>query len=148
MRAMTTRVMDETVRQAVNRSAIVAGVLGVVLSPIPLADEIAFVPVLAVLATRIGKSHGLGFRQVPWRPIAKTTVAALTARAALNLAVSYIPGVAAVANAVSAVTTTKLLGRYMDDACADPASAHPMSIAEVTGLLKEALTFRRPPQPV
>jgi uncharacterized protein (DUF697 family) len=137
------REMDESVRKAVNRTALLTGAIGVVLSPIPLADELVFVPIFGVMAAQIGKAHGLAFKQLPWRPIAETALATLTARAALNVAVSYVPGVAAVANAVSAVTATKLLGRYIDDACANPAAAHPLSIREATERLKEALSLRR-----
>src|ERR1043166_165809 len=88
------------VSRIINRTSLVTMALAAVLSPIPLADELLFVPVYGVVAARIGKHHGLATRDVPWRPIVMTALAALGARAAINVTVSYIPGVAAVANAI------------------------------------------------
>jgi uncharacterized protein (DUF697 family) len=135
--------MIDAVRKTVNRTSMVTGAIGVVLSPIPLADELVFLPVCGVMAARIGSAHGLALKSVPWGPVAKTTLATLGARAALNVAVSYIPGVAAVANAVSAYAVTQVLGRYIDEACADPATAHPLSIQEAGQRLKDAFARQR-----
>jgi uncharacterized protein (DUF697 family) len=132
--------MTEAVRRLVARTSYVTATIAVMLSPIPLADEIALLPVFGVMTGRIGKTHGLKLRDVPWRPIATTTVAALTARATVNLAVSYIPGVAALANAVSAVTITRMLGHYVDEACAEPSRAHPLSAKEILGRMKRAVS--------
>jgi hypothetical protein len=131
--------VTDRIRKLVARTSYVTGAIAVVLSPIPLADEIAFLPVFGVMASRIAKSHGLAMRDVPWRPIAATTVAALAARATVNVAVSYIPGVAAVANAVSAVTVTRLLGSYVDGACAEPGTARALSVKEIVTRMKDAL---------
>jgi uncharacterized protein (DUF697 family) len=131
------------VRKLVARTSYVTGALAVVLSPVPLADELAFLPVFGVMASRIATAHGLAMKDVPWRPIASTTLAALAARATVNLAVSYIPGVAAVANAVSAVTVTRLLGDYVDEACAEPATAHPLSVKDLAARMKEALQAKK-----
>jgi uncharacterized protein (DUF697 family) len=131
--------MTESVRRLVSRTSFVTGALAVVLSPVPLADEIAFLPVFGVMAARIAKAHGLAVKDVPWRPIAATTVAALAARATVNVAVSYIPGVAAVANAVSAVTVTRLLGSYVDEACQEPAVARPLSLKDIAARMKDAV---------
>jgi uncharacterized protein (DUF697 family) len=133
-------VTSESVRKLVSKASYVSGAIAVVLSPIPLADEIALLPVFGVMAGRIGKLHGLKLRDVPWRPIAVTTAAALAARATLNLAVSFVPGVAAVANAVSAVTVTRMLGRYVDEACETPAAAHPLSMKDILGQMKPIKT--------
>src|SRR4051794_13917804 len=91
------------VSRIINRTSLVTMALAALLSPIPLADELAFIPVYGVMASRIGKRHGLAARDVPWKPIVGTALAALGARAAINVTVSYIPGVAAIANAISAV---------------------------------------------
>ncbi len=136
--------MSEAVRKLVARTSYVSGAIAVVLSPIPLADEIAFLPVFGVMAARIAKTHGLAMKDVPWRPIATTTLAALAARATVNLAVSYIPGVAAVANAVSAVTLTRMLGSYVDEACAQPKAAQALSVKEIVARMKDALAGQGP----
>ena len=112
------------------------------LSPIPLADELALLPIFGVMTGRIAKTHGMKLSEVPWRPIAKTTVAALAARATVNVAVSYIPGVAAVANAVSAVTVTRMLGSYVDDVCMEPSTARPLSVKDVIARMKEVVSGR------
>ncbi|MEO6420934.1 MAG: hypothetical protein ABIP39_16090 [Polyangiaceae bacterium] len=104
--------------------------IGVVLSPIPLADELALLPVYGLMTSRIGTHHGLERSEVPWRPIALTAFAGLAARAAINLTVSFIPGVAAVANAASAAALTELFGRYVDTACQNPADAHILTVRE------------------
>jgi uncharacterized protein (DUF697 family) len=136
--------MTESVKKVVSRTSYVTGALAVALSPIPLADELAFLPIFGVMATRIGKAHGLVLRDIPWKPIAATTLGALAARATVNVAVSYIPGVAAVANAVSAVALTRMLGAYVDDACENPNAAQPLSVREISARLKSALRKKAP----
>ena len=49
--------MTEAVRKLLARTSMVTGALAVVLSPIPLADEIVFLPVFGVMAARIGKTR-------------------------------------------------------------------------------------------
>src|SRR3954466_12477110 len=98
------------VRRVITRTSVVGFGLGVILSPIPLADELLLFPVYAVMTARIAKHHGLSFREIAWKPILSTAAAGLAARAAINVTVSFIPGVAAVANAVSAAALTQLMG--------------------------------------
>jgi uncharacterized protein (DUF697 family) len=105
------------VARAIRSASIAAAALGVVLSPIPLADELVLLPVYGMLTASIARSRGVGLHAVPWRPIALTALAGLGARAALNLTVSYIPFVAAAANAASGVALTRFLGHYVDAAC-------------------------------
>ncbi len=107
----------EEVARAIRGASIAAGALGVILSPIPLADELVLLPVYGVLTARIARSRGVGLHAVPWRPIALTALAGLGARAAINLTVAYIPIVAAAANAASGVALTRFFGRYVDTAC-------------------------------
>ena len=134
--------MTEGIRRLITRTSVLTGALAVVLSPVPLADELVFLPVFGVLALRVGKVHGLSQKDMPWRPMVATTIAALAARATVNVAVSFIPGVAAVANAVSAVTVTRMLGQYFDGACAAPADARPLSVREIAASMKVALSGR------
>jgi len=54
---------------------------------------------------------------VPWKPIFTAVTAGLASRAAVNVAFALIPGVAAVANAVSAAALTRALGSYADTVC-------------------------------
>jgi uncharacterized protein (DUF697 family) len=123
--------MKATVQRIVDRSSVVAAGLGVLLSPFPLADEALLLPLLGTMTLRIGHAHGLGWKELPWRAMAKTAVGGLVARATLNLGVSYIPFVAAAANAATAATLTGAFGAYADRACGDPTHAHLETLDEL-----------------
>jgi uncharacterized protein (DUF697 family) len=123
--------MKATVQRIVDRSSVVAAGLGVLLSPFPLADEALLLPLLGTMSLRIGHAHGLGWKELPWRAMAKTAVGGLVARATLNLGVSYIPFVAAAANAATAATLTGAFGAYADRACDDPTHAHRETLDEL-----------------
>jgi uncharacterized protein (DUF697 family) len=123
--------MTPTVEKLIRRTTILTGALGVVLSPIPLADEILLLPIYAVMTTRIGKDHGIKARALPWKPICATALSGLAARAAINVTVSYIPGVAAAANAATAVALTQFFGRWVDDICARPGEARSLGMNEI-----------------
>ena len=113
---------------AIHTTSAMAAVVGAVLSPIPLIDEILLLPLYSALTLRIAHAHRVRLFSIPWRPIMSTTFSGLFARAALNLTVGLIPGVAAVANGVSAFALTEFLGRYIDDACIDPSKATPIGV--------------------
>jgi uncharacterized protein (DUF697 family) len=113
--------------------------IGVVFSPIPLLDELVLLPIYGVMASRIGKQHELTFAQVPWKPIGATAVAGLAARAAVNLTVSYVPGLAAVANAVSALALTQFFGRYVDEACAHPDDVRALRVQEIVSAMRDSM---------
>jgi uncharacterized protein (DUF697 family) len=140
MRPGEQNTMNSNVDRVVRRTSVLTAALGVILSPIPLADELLLLPIYGVMVARIGKAHGLSSGQIPWKPVVATAVAGLAARAAVNVTVSYIPGVAAVANAVSAVALTRFFGRYVDGACREPASARALSIQDILAALR---TLRR-----
>jgi uncharacterized protein (DUF697 family) len=128
--------MSPRVERLIRRTSILTAALGVVLSPLPLVDELLLLPIYGVLVSRIGKDHELAFGQVPWKPICATAFAGLTARAAVNLTVSYVPGVAAAASAASAVALTQFFGRYVDEACTHPADAKPLGVQEVVNHIR------------
>jgi uncharacterized protein (DUF697 family) len=130
--------MSPRVERLIRRTSLVTAGLGVVLSPLPLVDELLLLPIYGVLATRIGSEHNLKFRQMPWKPICATALAGLTARAAVNLSVGYIPGVAAAASAVSAVALTQFLGGYIDEACADPNDVSPLGVQEIVARIRSS----------
>lgn len=135
--------MTPEIAKAVHRTAIGSAVLGAILSPIPLVDELVLFPVYGWLTARIGSAHGLAYAAVPWKPVLRTAFNGLLARAGLNLAVSYIPGVAAVANAATAGLLTELFGQYADEACADPAAAKAVGVREITDLLRKKAVSSR-----
>jgi uncharacterized protein (DUF697 family) len=132
--------LNDAVKSIVKRNTVASAVIGAVLSPIPLIDEVVLIPFYLLMAKKIAGKHELGRGQVPWKPIARTTFNGLFARAAVNVTVSYIPGVAAAANAASAAALTALLGNYVDDACKDPAAAQPIGVKAIVAVLKDKLT--------
>lgn len=127
---------SDEVDRLIRRTSIASAAVGVVLSPIPLADELVLLPMYAVMTTRIAKQNQLPLSRVPWRPVLATAVAGLAARAAVDVTVSYIPVVAAVANAVSAVALTQLFGRYVDGACKDPEGTKGITVKEILAMLR------------
>jgi uncharacterized protein (DUF697 family) len=139
--------MSPEVEKTIHRTSIVAAVIGAVLSPVPLADEIVLMPVFAVLATSIARQRGVVKGRMPWKPILGTAAAGLGARAAVNISVSYIPGVAAVANAASAALLTELFGQYVDVACAAPDEARVLSMKQMVDALKQRLRDKPPRVP-
>ncbi len=136
--------MNAEAAKIVHRTAAVTAGIGALLSPIPLLDELVLFPVYADLARRIGRSRGLPASELPWRPVLRTAFNGLLARAGLNLAVSYIPGVAAVANAASAALLTELFGRFADEACAAPKEAAPVGVKAIASLLRDQVARWRP----
>jgi uncharacterized protein (DUF697 family) len=128
---------DPTVERTIRRTSFATAAIAIVLSPIPLADELLMLPIYALLTTSIARSRGLARKQIPWRPIVSTATAGLGARAVVNVTVSYIPGVAALANAATAVALTELFGRYVDSACAEPDQARPLTPKQILAALQE-----------
>src|ERR1700744_968792 len=94
------------VKSVIMQTTVASVALGVILSPIPLADELLLVPIYGVMSARIGKARGISVLAVPWRPIGTAVLAGLAARAAANVGFAFLPGVAAVANAISAAALT------------------------------------------
>jgi uncharacterized protein (DUF697 family) len=115
------------VKSVILQTTVASAALGVILSPIPLADELLLVPIYGVMTARISRARGVGLTRVPWRPIGAAIVAGLAARAAANVGFAFIPGVAAVANALSAAALTKVLGEYADTACQKGAAPWPFA---------------------
>ena len=111
--------MASCARTIATASALSAAVAAL-LSPIPLADEIALMPLYAALAARLARIHRVPLRHVPWGALAATTWNGLVARAAANLAFNLLPLLAAGVNATTATVLTVSLGRYFDRALAHP----------------------------
>jgi len=105
------------VKAVILQTTVASAALGVLLSPVPLADELLLVPIYGVMSARIARARGVGVVGAPWRPIGAAIVAGLAARAAANVGFAFIPGIAAVANALSAIALTKVIGDYADAAC-------------------------------
>jgi hypothetical protein len=115
--------MTPRANKIVRVSELGAAAIAAVLSPIPLADELLIGPGLLGIAAIVGLERGLTLRELPWRALASTAAAGLGARAALNLAVATLPGVAAVANAATAFALTRAYAEWADRACADATAA-------------------------
>jgi uncharacterized protein (DUF697 family) len=115
--------MKPRARRLVHATEIGAAAIAAILSPIPLADELVIAPALLGVAAVVGHDRGLALAELPWRVLAKTAIAGLATRAAFNLATAYLPGVATVANAVTAYALTRAYAEWADRTChgAEPA---------------------------
>jgi len=137
--------MKAEVRRTVRNTCIFSASVAIVLSPIPLADEIVFFPTFGLMARRIAKHHDIAARTLPWKSILTTVGGALAARATVNLVVAALPGVSAAANATSAVFLTTLLGNYIDAICTDPTAPRALTMQEILTQLRARV--RATPQP-
>jgi uncharacterized protein (DUF697 family) len=106
--------MTPRARTIVRAAEIGAAAVAALLSPVPLADELVMGPALLGIAAVIGHEHGLTLVDLPWGTLAVAAMAGLTARAGLNLATSALPGVAAVANAVTAFALMRVYAEWAD----------------------------------
>jgi uncharacterized protein (DUF697 family) len=131
------------VKKLIHRTSAVAAGISVVLSPIPLLDEVVLLPAYGIFTARIASRHGLGMAQIPWRPIWKSAFAGLLARGVVNIGVAFVPGVSAVAGAATAAALTEIFGHYVDEACREPATAMPLTIRGVIATLKLALKKKK-----
>jgi uncharacterized protein (DUF697 family) len=129
--------MEPNVRALVHKTTILSATIGVVLSPIPLLDEIVLIPVFAQMTRRIAKLHALA--KVPWRPIVKSTAVGLIARGMVNIPFAPVPGVSTAVDAATAAALTEILGEYVDAVCRDPESAQPLKVREVASMLQRAV---------
>lgn len=136
--------MKPEIEAVVKRSCAMGAAIAVVASPVPLADELALLPLYGWMAVRIGREHGLEARALPWRAMSATVAKGLLARGLMNLSVSFLPGVAAVANAASVTAFTWWLGGYMDRACGAPGEATVPPVREMFALLKSLVTQPKP----
>ena len=128
--------MEAGIGRVVHATSATAAAIGALLSSFPLVDELLLAPLYGLMALRIGRLHALELAAIPWRPIGRTTFNGLLARAGLNIAVAFIPGVAAAANALSAAALSEWLGRYVDACCDAPAEASSISIIEILADLR------------
>jgi uncharacterized protein (DUF697 family) len=133
--------VNEEVTALVHKTSIVSATIGVVLSPVPLLDELVLIPVFAAMTKRIARAHAID--RVPWKPIAKSTAVGLVARGLVNIAFVAIPGVSTAVDAATAAALTEVLGKYVDETCADPAAARTLKVREVMGMLKAAAQAAR-----
>jgi uncharacterized protein (DUF697 family) len=122
-----------------------AAAVAAVLSPIPLADEVLLFPALLGVGAAVGRARGVRLRALPWGAFAATAAIGLTARAGINLAVSYLPGIAAVANATTAYALTYAFGAWAHAACADPSRARPPSPAQLVDAIRSGWRAARAP---
>src|SRR5690242_4388974 len=98
---MNARTDDSTTQatRTIHKTSATVALIAAALSPVPMADEFVLLFVYGDMARRIGKAHGLSVGAIPWKPIVSTTLQGLLARATINLAVAFLPGIAAVTNA-------------------------------------------------
>jgi uncharacterized protein (DUF697 family) len=134
--------MSDDVRALVHKNSIAAATIGVVLSPIPLLDEIVLVPLIARMTRRIAKLHAVA--KVPWGPVLKSTAVGLVARGLVVIPFIPVPGVSTAVDAASAAALTEILGEYVDTVCRDPGTAHVLKVREVADMIQRAVRKKVP----
>ncbi len=135
--------MEKRAKQLIDRASVASAAVGVVLSPLPFADEIVLGGIHLELARRVGKLHGLGILRVPWRPIGLTVAKGLVARGFVNFGLSFIPVVDAVINATTGAGLTEVVGRHIEESCAHPETARVLAfrdLVDALGALQRALS--------
>ncbi len=138
--------MNEEVTAVVHRTSVASATIGIVLSPVPLLDELVLIPVLAAMTKRIARAHGID--RVPWRPIRKSTAVGLVARGLVNAVFIPVPGVSTAVDAATAAALTEIIGKYVDETCREPGAARTLKVREVMTMLKaaaKAARFKRKP---
>jgi uncharacterized protein (DUF697 family) len=134
--------MRPDVRRSVHRASAIAAGLGIVLSPVPLLDELALIPLYAWLTRRIARAHGLARGATPWRNIAASVTAGLLARGVVDLAVP-VPVAAAAWDATTAAALTEVLGVHIDVTCRAPENARMLGVRAAFRALLQALPARK-----
>jgi uncharacterized protein (DUF697 family) len=112
--------MTPEARSIITRTDLLAAGLGVILSPIPLVDELILPPLWLLMTARIARAQKTPLLSVPWGRVSAVALGGLTLRFVVNAAVSVLPGIAAVVNATTAVALTEIVGRT---AAGSPASS-------------------------
>lgn len=128
--------------RAIRGASKAAAGISVVLSPIPLADELALVPVYLWLTLRIARARGKSSREVPWGPLAKVAVVGLVVRGAVDATVATIPGIAAVINASTAIALTQIYGSCADHICRGPTTRDALGWRDVLEALRARSALR------
>jgi uncharacterized protein (DUF697 family) len=138
---VTTASRDDVARAIRAASIAAAGISGV-RSPVPLADELALVPVYAWLTVRVARARGKTTQEVPWSPLAKTAFVGLLVRGGIDVTVAPIPGVAAVINASTAVALTVIYGACVDHVCDAASATKTLGWRDVLAALRARATRR------
>ena len=137
--------MTDEVTAVVHKTSMVSAAIGVVLSPVPLLDELALIPLYAAMTKRIARVHAV--ERVPWKPIAKSTAVGLVARGFVNALFAVLPGVSTAVDAATAAALTEILGAYVDETCREPARARTLRVREVVSMLRDAASQVRAKRP-
>jgi soluble P-type ATPase/uncharacterized protein (DUF697 family) len=142
-RAWNRRQRERAVRKQIHATSLTAATACAVLSPVPMADEMALFFLHLELSRRIGSQHGLPVRRIPWRPILRTALNGLLARAVVQLPTTWVPGVAAVVSSTTGAALTELLGHYVDGVCRAPLQARAIKLKDFALEMRRILRIAR-----
>jgi uncharacterized protein (DUF697 family) len=104
--------MTPEAEKVVHTTSLIAALTAALLSPIPFADEVALPPIWALMALKLARLSER--RALTFKELLRVAGPVLAARAVGNLATSWIPGVAAAVNAVTAAAATNHVGHCVD----------------------------------
>jgi uncharacterized protein (DUF697 family) len=102
-----------------------SAVVSFVTQPIPALDELIVIPIHYALCLRLARARGVKMKALPWTQIRKIIWYGAGARLVTNFSLGLVPVVGMFSNAVTAIVLTEFLGRYIDDALANPSAPAP-----------------------
>jgi uncharacterized protein (DUF697 family) len=118
----------------------VSAVAAFVTQPIPALDELVVVPIHYRLCSRLARERGIPKKDLPWKQIRKIIWYGAGARLAANFSLGLVPVVGMFSNAITAIALTEFLGRYIDQALANPEAVPPeVTMEGLKQLFAEAL---------
>ena len=128
---------DAIVTRTIRRASVAAVGISVVLSPVPLVDEVVLSAMYTWVTVRIAHAHGRTARELPWRPLAKTLLVGLVVRGVIDAPVGPILGLTTVVNATTAVALTRIYGACVEYACTRPPEATAFRLRDVLAAIRE-----------
>jgi uncharacterized protein (DUF697 family) len=132
--------MEKQTRRITNWTSGAAAVAAFVTQPIPALDELIVVPIHYFLALRLAHARGFSVLQLPWVNIQKIIWYGAGARLVVNFSLGLVPFVGAFGNAATAIALTEYLGRFLDEAIANPNAAPPeITMEALKELFRKAL---------
>lgn len=117
--------MEQRTRRLTNIYSGVSAVAAFVTQPVPMLDELIVVPIHYALCVKVARSRNFSILKLPWRPIKKIIWYGAAARLVGNFSIGLVPIVGMFSNAITAIALTEFLGRYLDEAIANPDSPPP-----------------------
>jgi uncharacterized protein (DUF697 family) len=132
--------MESRTRRITNVYSGVSAVAAFVTQPVPMLDELIVVPIHYALCVKVARARSFSILKLPWKPIKKIIWYGAAARLVGNFSLGLVPVVGMFSNAITAIALTEYLGRYLDEAIANPDKPPPdVTMESLKALFTDAL---------